>query len=187
MSEVYRRYRDVCTFKTHALPNARYRRVIHLVRDGRDVMASYFAMNRNLGKEITLREMIEDGKGVHPCEWHEHCANWTANPHDADLIRVHYEELHREPLEALRSICTFLNIEREDALLQRVIDGCSFKQMKKKEKKYGWKNQDWPEDADFVRKGQIGGYREEIPSELVERFEDQAGDMLVKMGYSLST
>lgn len=185
MNDVYRRYRDVCTFKTHALPKARYRRVVHLVRDGRDVMASYFAMNQNLGKEVTLREMIEEGKGVYPCEWHNHCATWTANPHDAELIRVCYEDLHDRPVETLKTLCDFLDIERDEELLQRVIDGCSFKQMKKKEQEYGWKNEDWPEDADFIRKGKVGGYKDEIPPDLVRSFEEKAGTMLAKMGYAL--
>jgi hypothetical protein len=180
----YKRFRDECLFKTHRLPHPRYRRVIHLVRDGRDVMASYFAMNENLGKDITLREMIEEGKGVHPCEWHEHTRQWIENPHDADLIRVRYEDLHTQPLPELRRVCSFLQIERDDSLLNRVIDGCSFDRMQEKEEKYGWENEDWPDDKRFVRRGKIGGYVDEISNDLIEVFENKAQDSLRDLGYT---
>src|SRR5579862_9101604 len=38
----YRRHMTPTFFKTHHLPQPEYRRVIYLVRDGRDVMVSYF-------------------------------------------------------------------------------------------------------------------------------------------------
>jgi hypothetical protein len=37
----YRRFRDACLFKSHELPRPEYRRVIYILRDGRDVMISY--------------------------------------------------------------------------------------------------------------------------------------------------
>jgi hypothetical protein len=39
----YRRYLSSMFFKTHDLPKPNYRKVIYFVRDGRDVMVSYFS------------------------------------------------------------------------------------------------------------------------------------------------
>src|SRR5436305_13144121 len=38
----YKRYGDVAYFKSHALPQKDYRRVVYLLRDGRDAMVSYY-------------------------------------------------------------------------------------------------------------------------------------------------
>src|SRR5579871_1431411 len=38
----YRRYGRLMFFKTHHLPRPEYRRVVYLLRDGRDVMVSYW-------------------------------------------------------------------------------------------------------------------------------------------------
>jgi hypothetical protein len=51
----YRRYRTPTFFKTHDLPQPRYRKVIYLVRDGRDAMVSYFHYLNALSKPTLKR------------------------------------------------------------------------------------------------------------------------------------
>jgi len=66
-SEYYKRFLSTSVFKSHHKPKARYRRVIHLIRDPRDVMASYYSYNQSLGRDVTLKAMIENGEGLYPC------------------------------------------------------------------------------------------------------------------------
>ena len=70
----YKRFFEPTIFKTHALPKAQYKKVIHLVRDGRDVMVSYHKMgvNKNASFPHTLEDMVVEGKGVSPSKWHLH-------------------------------------------------------------------------------------------------------------------
>ncbi|MGK0307845.1 MAG: hypothetical protein ACI8RP_000801 [Urechidicola sp.] len=46
-----------------------------------------------------------------------------------------------------------------------------YKEMKKKEKVFGWNNTDWDKNENFIRKGKIGPYKNEIPSELIKGVE----------------
>src|SRR5215208_2620625 len=52
----YKRYEGPTFFKTHHLPREEYRRGIYLLRDGRDVMVSYFSFKNALrDNKNTLR------------------------------------------------------------------------------------------------------------------------------------
>lgn len=179
----YKRLLDITCFKTHHLPKPEYKRVIHLVRDGRDAMVSYYHMNRAQGKEITLEEMVVDAKGIIPSKWHTHCQEWNANPFQADIIRVRYEDLIAQPLHEMKKVCSFIGVERSTELLERVINGNSFEKMRKKEKQFGWSNDQWDPKNEFIRKGKIGRYKEEMTDNLISLFEKESSKMLKFYGY----
>lgn len=179
----YKRFRNVCIFKTHHVPKPHYNRVIHLVRDGRDAMASYYAYNQSWGNDVSMKDMIIEGKGIFPCQWHEHARQWLDNPYDAEILRVRYEKLLHAPMEEMKRICAFLEIEREVDLLRRVAVGCSFKHMQKREEKYGRDRNGWPTDEHFVRRGERGSYKDEIPSDLVAAFEETSREEMEALGY----
>ncbi len=180
----YRRFDDICVFKSHHLPQKRMKRVIHLIRDGRDVMVSYHAMHHGMGKKVNLEEMVKQGKHVFPCKWHEHAKAWLENPHNAEIIIVRYEDLQEKPLEELQKVCDFIGWSRRTSFLTEVIQNCSFANMKRKEAHVLWdKNPNWKSGKNFIRKGKIGGYQEEMPSNLIAYFNKEAGPMLRQFGY----
>ena len=179
----YKRYSTPCVFKSHALPDPRYRRVIHLVRDGRDAMASYYAMNQALDKGFTLEEMVYEGKGLFPCKWHEHTEAWLSNPYDADLIVVRYEDLLSSTHEQMVRIRDFMGLDRSDELIDRAIRGCTFDQMRRREEEYGLHNMEWPAGKRFVRKGQAGAFKTELPEAVTEYFESESRHCLEQFGY----
>lgn len=179
----YRRFGQICVFKTHHLPKPHYRRVIHLVRDGRDAVASYYAMMRNLNEPFSLEEIIIEGRGLFPCKWHEHTKQWLENPYDAEVLRVRYEDLLQNPLYELTRICRFVRVERQSDELERVIEGCSFQEMKRKEREFGHYNPRWPRNKSFFRRGKIGSHREEIPEPFIDFFEKEACEYLTFLEY----
>lgn len=183
VKKYYKRFLPFSCFKTHAFPRPEYRKVIHLVRDGRDAMASYYAMNKALGKSSSLEEMIVDGKNLFPGKWHVHTRQWLDNPYDAEIIEVKYEDLLNEPQQELEKICAFLGLERSEDLIARCISGNSFKSMQKREKSYGMDNKKWNKDEKFVRKGKSGSYKTEVPDHLVQHFTDESSEELKHFGY----
>ncbi|TXE17133.1 sulfotransferase domain-containing protein [Psychroserpens burtonensis] len=176
--QYYKRFHDVMFFKTHELPKKEMRRVIHLVRDGRDVMASYFAMNQAMKKQITLEDMIVHGIGVYPSKWHEHTRMWLDNPFKADVLIIKYEDLIQNAFEELQKVIAFAQLDCSDDMINRCIEGNSFKAMKKKEKVFGWNNLKWDKNENFIRKGEIGTYKKEVPKELIKVFEEVSKDEL---------
>jgi len=180
----YKRFRDPMFFKSHYLPRPEYRRVVYLLRDGRDVMVSYFHHLVALkNKEVDLMSMVRDGIDHPFAKWHEHVEAWLSNPYNADLIIIKYEDLIKDTVNQLQRFCKFVNLQRSLDLIERVVRGASFENMRKKEKVFGGDNPIWPRDKPFVRRGKIGSYKDEMPEEVLEEFLKEANYTLQKVGY----
>jgi len=181
--QLYKRYRTPTFFKTHHLPRPEYRRVVYLLRDGRDVMVSFWHHLQALtGDDVNFLKMVRDGEGL-PFRWHDHVAAWEANPFGADVLRIRYEDLQADPVRELRRFCAFVGEEREAAVLERVAAGSSFAAMREREERFGWDNAAWPKDRPFVRRGVVGSYKDEMAPEVLAAFLAEAGATLAKYGY----
>jgi len=180
----YRRYQTPMFFKSHHLPRPEYRRVVYLLRDGRDVMVSFVHHLRALhGDNVDFLDMVKNNTYMDFGPWQAHVEQWLSNPYHADLIVIKYEELHADPLDALRRFCIHAQLDRSDELLTRAITGSSFNNMRDREIQYGWALSHWPKDKFFVRRGKIGSYIDEMPAPVLEAFLREAGSTLSRYGY----
>jgi Sulfotransferase domain len=179
----YRRYLTPTFFKTHDLPRPQYRRVIYLVRDGRDVMVSYFHHLTALGNRLDFLKLVATGEGLFPCRWHEHIDAWTANPHGAQMITVSYEMLKRDTVTELKRICDFAGLECEQTMLESAVQNSTFEILREKEKKFGWADSVWPKDKAFVRRGKVGSFKDEMPGAVLKAFMEQSEPTLKRLGY----
>jgi hypothetical protein len=171
-------------FKSHHLPVSQYRRVVYLLRDGRDVMVSYWHyLSAIQHKNIDFLEMIQSGYGLFPCKWHEHVDTWLSNPYSAAMMVIKYEDLKKNAAHELSRVCVFMGIEREESLLKQVIEGSSFSKMRQRELAFGWDNPAWPREKSFVRRGQVGSHIDEMPPDVLRAFLGQAGAILRRCGY----
>ena len=183
--QTYPRRPERMFFKSHALPTADYRRVIYLLRDGRDVMVSYLHHLRALTSEpVDFLDLVRTGRRLFPCKWHEHVRQWWPNPFAADFLVVRYEELKRDAAAELRRICAFAGRRLETAALERAARKAAFEAMQDREKRLGWQNAAWPKDKPFIRRGAVGSYADEMPPEVLTAFLNEAGPTLKLVGYS---
>jgi hypothetical protein len=118
-----------------------------------------------------------------PSKWHEHVNAWRSNPFGAEILTVRYEDLLENPANELRRVCDFAGIERSVQLLKTVSRGSSFEKMRAKEKKTGWANPEWPSSRFFVRRGEAGSFKDEMPENVLSVFLAQAGDTLRACNY----
>jgi len=180
----YKRIREQMFFKSHHLPRPEYRKVIYLLRDGRDVMVSYYHYNKAIyGDSANMDLMIETGQFLFPCPWHEHVRQWRQNAHGADMITVKYEHLLHDPLPELEKVCRFVGLERTPAALRTVYEKCSFTTLRRKEQAAGLDDPSWPRDRAFFRRGKQGSYKEEMSSQSLQKFLTVAGKTLRQCGY----
>ena len=180
----YKRYRTPMFFKSHHLPRPEYRRVVYLVRDGRDVMVSYGHHLRALGRRDLDFTALVGGAGLFPCKWHEHVEQWGANLFDAEMLLIRYEDLQNDAARELARFCAFVDEPRDAAALARVAEKCSFAAMRRREERYGWDNTAWPKNKPFVRRGVSGSYRDEMPAEVLAAFLQEAEPTLQNHGYN---
>ena len=179
----YKRFLDTCFFKTHELPKPEYKKVIYIVRDGRDAMVSYYHMNKAAGVNHTIDEMIVEGKGLINTKWHIHTESWVKNPYSANIMFLKYEDLITNPLTEYKRICEFVNIKRDDTFLQDLVDACSFDTMRKREAEQNWGKGIWKEKYFFVRKGQAGDYVNELSESNIKHFTEESYKMLKHFNY----
>lgn len=180
----YFRFGKTCFFKSHDLPQPRYRRVIYLVRDGREAMLSYYHMIKNMGREVRLEDLYLGKVKLFGALWHEHIAQWESNPYQAAMLILKYEDLKDHKKEMLRKACVFLEIDRSDDELDKVCELTSFEHMKSLERRSDWKKKiPFVPHSSFVRKGNGNSYKEEISSDLIRAFEKENSAYLRKYHY----
>ncbi|WP_282134431.1 sulfotransferase domain-containing protein [Seonamhaeicola maritimus] len=184
----YKRFFKSMVFKTHDLPKPEYKKVIHLVRDGRDVMVSYYNMGKNKSLEFpfSLKDMVIDGKGLYPSKWYQHSKEWIDNPFKAEIMLLKYEDLHEFPLREMRRISKFIGLELPDSRLMAIYDNNGIENVRSRVAKYGmdndytWKNKPI---TSFFRKGQVGNFKDEMSIELINYFNSEAKDELEYFKY----
>lgn len=181
----FNRFREVMVFKTHHLPMKEYRRVIYIVRDGRDVAVSYSHYLAALNHKVSrIEDIIAGHRSIFPCSWDFHVESWMANPYGADMLMVKYEELLENPKHHVTRIAEFLDIKIADTRLEELIQRTSFSAMQKKESESGWDGaRDWPKNKLFVRSGRVGGYLQEMTEDEVNSAESKFGATLARLGY----
>jgi len=171
-------------FKSHLLPEPRYRRVIYLLRDGRDAMVSFLHFQQALaGRQYDFRDFLDD-RQVWPCKWHDHVQAWLANPFQADMVLVRYEDLKADPVKELQRVCEFAGLERSIESLELAARSAAFEKMRSKEEKEGPFSPEWPKDKFFCRRGVVGSHREEMPREALDAFMVESAPILHQCGYS---
>lgn len=180
-----KRYCSPMYLKSHSFPVPEYRRVVYLLRDGRDVLVSLYHHLRTVQqREIDFLELARgEDSFVRNYLWHKHVETWLTNPYQAEMLVIRYEDLHRDGLAQLRRFCEFVGIDRDDAFLAQVVEQSKFEKLRHKEETLGIGNHNWPEDRYFMRRGQIGSYKDEMPPDALEAFMREAGETLRRLGY----
>ena len=181
----YRRYATPTFFKSHHLPRTEYRRVVYLLRDGRDAMVSYYHwFSARYGQELDFLDMVRNGTNLFPdgCKWHQHVEAWLANPFEAQMLILKYEDLKANTVRELERFCAFLGIERERQFLEFMAAEATFDKMRAREARLS-KYSKMPPGKFFRRRGIVGGYRDEMPAAVLDAFRQEAAPTLRKTGY----
>lgn len=179
----YFRFNNCCFFKSHDLPKPEYKKVIYIMRDGREALLSYYHMMKNMKKPVSLEDLYSGKLKLYNATWNQHIWQWEKNPYQAEILWIKYEDLKTDKIKELKRICTFLNIERNDLALEKVVDYTSLEHMKTLEKRRDWvkmKRLVNFDEGSFVRKGETETYIKEVPQESIKAFESLSQEMLAK-------
>jgi len=158
-------------------PSARF---IHIIRDGRDAAVSGWFYN------------ISNLEG--PYETHDtfdsyvtrFAAAWKALINEGRKAGIQlgnryrevlYENLVTDPYRETGELLAFLGADSSDEIVRRCVDDNRFEQLSG-----GRRPGNEKRDA-FFRKGVPGDWRNHMSKELIQAFEDQAGDLLESLGY----
>ncbi len=178
--------------KSHEYFDPRYRKVIYLVRDPRDVVISYHDFHERKGripKDYPLQSYGErfvtdgmDGLGT----WREHAGSWLgARSERSDFLLLRYEDLKNATVSELRRIVDFIGLEATDAQLALAVEQCSITAMRKLEQlqaKEGVIDRGRFERPG-VRSGVAGGWRNRLDPVVEARITAAFGPVMRDLGY----
>ena len=133
----YRRFQPAMFFKSHSLPRPQYRRVVYLVRDGRDALVSFYHHQAAVtGGAVDWQNLIARGAGEFGT-WAQHVRAWQDNPYQAEMMTMTYEDMKQDLPRELVRLGAFAGLERDDAMIRAAAEGASFAMMKLQDQRFG--------------------------------------------------
>jgi len=184
--------------KSHECFDPRYKRVVYIVRDPRDVAVSNYHWELKKGsfpdgfpmQEFVRRWMASDYWLRLGC-WGDHVASWLSTRRNhPDFLLIRYEDLMARPQPELAKIARLLRIDPTPERLARAVELSSADRMRKLESTQGgkWLQTKYTrQDAPFVRKASSGGWKAVLPKESVALIESTWQAQMSELGYELSS
>lgn len=166
----------------------KYRKVIYVVRDPRDVALSYYAYQTRRGAyEGEFDTFLEDWLAgrISPGSWSNHVDSWLLGRTRNDgeqLLTVSYERLSEETETVFAEISEFLGLDLSKEDIQRVIEGTSLNSMK------AWEDRD-PRNRKVgknfrsIDKGRKARWKSEMDPAHAERIRAECRQAMDRLGY----
>ncbi|AMK10679.1 sulfotransferase domain-containing protein [Pseudodesulfovibrio indicus] len=189
--DAYKKHVDEIAFRTKRYTG---KRVLFLMRDPRDVVVSQFhQLSKRQGLVDTdLSTFIRSEDGGLPCivKFYNEWLRGIGVTREHMILR--YEDLKGDTQGQLRRLRAFFGVDFiPDRILENAVEASSFARMQKLEKKGAFTNERMrPGDPDDpqtfkVRKGKVGGYKEECSGEDIAWIDDYiAGNLDRAAGYT---
>jgi hypothetical protein len=171
--------------KSHAPLNLDYARMFYLVRDPRDVMASYHAFLNQTGWFSGSLAQVVAHEQFGIASWIKHVSGWLDNvPASRSFALLRYEDLLTNTSGELKALYRLIGFELSDELVARAIERSSMEQMRATEREANARHPA-NRNMEFVRSGSPGGPRETLLDEVKRRIEQEAAPLMKRLGYVL--
>lgn len=178
--------------KSHEPFDERYRRVIYLIRDPRDVVVSYYQYQKMMDyipASTSMQDFAEafiEGK-VAFGSWQDHVEGWTDRRYNnADMLLSRYEDLLHEPVRQVKGFAAFLRSNQDYSAIQAAIDRNTFEKIRESEARHGRRSQslrDKKSDGLFVRTGSKDRWKGVLPAFLARAIEVKWQKTMQRFGY----
>ncbi|HEU5411262.1 MAG TPA: sulfotransferase domain-containing protein [Candidatus Acidoferrales bacterium] len=184
--------------KTHQYFDPRYKKLIYIVRDPRDVVISYYYFHLKQGfitdgypiSKFVQRFVLGEVDPTY-ASWGENVASWISTRFSKeDFLLLQYEKMKKTTVAELAKVADFLGIRCDGARLSTAAEKSTAERMRELEKR----DEDrWigtrakRKDIRFVRTAVTGGWRSALNSEEVSAIESAWGPLMRSLGYDLQS
>jgi hypothetical protein len=184
--------------KSHECFDPRYRKVVYIVRDPRDVFISYYQFQlkrRVIPDSCSLEEFLprfmESEFEPKTGSWRDHVVSWMATRGgQRNFLLLRYEDMLANTLAESIQIASFLGLDSNPERVARAVELSSADRMRKLEKQQSsqWKEtRKTRQDKPFVGKAASGGWKSSLPRDCAARIESAWGEVMRLVGYELVT
>jgi hypothetical protein len=169
---------------SHSEFNPTYGKVIYLIRDPRDTLASYYDMTTKLGWFRADMDAFLDSEKFGIPAWNRHIDGWIRQHGPMSRVYfIRYEDLKADPLEVLVRIYRLFGLQPAPGLLETAIARSSFAAMRDSEAEYRRHSHDLGSQFQFMRKGVAGGFSGELTAGQIAKIEDRCSDWMKLFHY----
>jgi Sulfotransferase domain len=185
---------------SHECFDPRYRKVIYVVRDPRDVVISSYYHHLRLRRipegypmELFVPRWLQETQYDSPRfgAWREHVLSWIeTRGKDPGFLLVRYEDMNRNPQRELGRVSSFLSLDVSTERLAQAIELSSAERMRELEKQQHevWKRtKGLRADVPFVRRAVAGGWKSALSESLVQAIEAECGAVMESLRYELKS
>jgi len=151
-------------------------KVLHIVRDVRDVVASMLDASRSWAPnpQFTVRRAAQ--------LW---CRSVTAGlegeaRYQGDILRVRYEDLHERAEDTVVNSFRFIGLTCTERHASRIVDACRFERYSG-----GRAAGEAGGEGQFYRLGLVGGWKRNLDSEQLGEIREVAGALMHDLGYPM--
>jgi hypothetical protein len=184
--------------KSHECFDPRYKKIVYIVRDPRDVLISYYEFQlkrRVISDELSLEDFVprfmESEIEPKTGSWRDHVVSWTATRGgQKNFLLLRYEDMLADTQKESTKIAAFLGLDSSPERIARAVALSSADRMRKLEKEQSrqWKEtKETRQDKPFVRKAASGGWKTILSEKSVAQIESAWGDAMRSAGYKLVT
>jgi hypothetical protein len=181
-------------------------KVVHIIRDGRDVAVSSVHHRWNNAADVGGRRNITPDQVLKREAYRSDPAAFLATGesifaegHVAELARswnegvgravedaalmgdnyheLRYEDLLSEPVAEVKRLLEFLGADSDEKVARECVEAASFEQLS------GGRAPGEEDSSSFYRKGIAGDWKNHFTEEDKRIFKDEAGELLIRLGY----
>lgn len=183
--------------KSHQFFDPRYRQIIYVVRDPRDVALSQFHFHRKrrvIDDDYPVEKFVPrflSGETSEYGSWAENVASWLATRYSQPgFLLLRYEDMMADTASELAKVASLLNIPATPSRIAHAVEQSSANKMRALESAQTalWSStKDTRQDVPFVRAAKAGGWRSELPQASVMELERAWGPLMKWLGYELAS
>jgi aryl sulfotransferase len=174
-------------------PRDATRGVVYLVRNPLDVAVSWANHLGVAADEAVARMCAEDPVRLDSevvtdhlpqliGSWSDHVRSWL-DASELPVLLVRYEDLHARAAEILAELAAFCGLEVDAARASKAVAYSSFGELRRQEREQGFRERPPAARDQFFRRGEIGGWRSELPATAASTLVAAHRQTMARLGY----